>query len=158
MTSPDHPGAALVDVLERILFRADVGFCVFAQRLNQDAFINRDVHHLDPVKASGRDLLKQRLRDRVIPASQNSLRLDIDQIILHYQVFKLFGVVLLPHVQHLLGVEQLEDILVGPISGARKKSWRKTAAAATVHVDPHDVARIKLDFDPRATVGVSRTE
>ena len=146
---------ALVDFLEGVFLVVDAGLGVFAERLDEGAVVNRDIHHLDLLDARGGDLLHHRGGDGVVAACENGLRGRVDEIVLHHQETEVLVGVLLAGRQLLEVVEELHELLVGAVAEGAEERRRVEfpAAAALVHEAPHDVVRIEHHLDPVAAVG-----
>jgi len=143
---------AVVDVVERLLLGArGVG----GQGLEQQALVPRDVDDVDRGEPGLRHLLEERLREGLVAAREDGLRVDVDDIVLEAQPLELLGGEGVGGLDAGEGVELAQDLLVGAeAQGAQEGGGVEfAAAAAAIEVDPHDVARVKLDLDPGAAVG-----
>ena len=145
---------ALVDFLERVLLVADARLRVFAEGLDERAVVDGDVHHLNLADAGRGDLLHHRRGDRIIATRDHSLRVGVDQVVLHDQHAQVLVGVLLAGRKLLEVVEELHQLLVGAVAERTEKRRRIEfpTTAALIHEAPHDVVRVEHHLDPVAAV------
>ncbi len=147
---------ALVDFAQRVVLVVDARLRVFAQRLDERAVVERDVHDFDFRNAGRGDLRHERRRDGVVGARQNRLRGRVHHVVLHDQKAQIAFRVLARRRQRAEVVVEAHDLLVFAFLRHQRAQQRGRvefpATAALVHETPHHVVRVEHDLDPVAAV------
>ena len=141
----------VIDVPHRVLF---VARGVDLDRLQQQALVERRVHHVEQRDARTRRQVHQRRRHGVVTTRQHAPGIDVDQVVLQHIRRQLLVRPLVRRRDGVERIEQLQDVLVRAIA-QRTQEGRHielARAAAAVQIDPHDVRRVKLNLDPRTVV------
>ena len=127
-----HP---LVDVLERVLLVLDADLRVLAEGLDERAGVDGHVHHLHGADAGRRELLHHRRRAGVVAAGDHGVGVGVHRVRLHHEEAQLLVRPLLAGLERPELVEELEDVLVGPVPERTEERRREElpAAAALVH-------------------------